>query len=675
MEDSSDKEDNTDTSELGWHSDLVSALSKQTDIVRLREICRGHVIPGECRANVWQVCLNVSDKPNPLQQWDEKLDTPDQQIIKKDCQTYTGKVILDDCEIDSVVEDMEKIITFYCKTRNERYRSQNGWVEMLLPFVSLGLPTGDVYNLFYAMHSKYIPRECHNEGKPFHLFRLLLQYHDPELCSLLDSMKLFPDQYAQKWFRSLFAATCESSVVEAMWDVYLLEEDPFLVFFLALVMIINAREDITTPGQEKSDILDIISEFPSQLAADDIEDFCSLAQYYSSKTPQSFRKQYYGQLFGVKTLNAHNVSQALCLPVSIDELLQSHKNKSDEIRYFVVDCRPAEQYNSGHLPTAFHLDANLMLQAPSDFSTTVQALFSTQRQSVAADSAAGGEHLCFMGSGREEEDQYVNMVVANFLQKKTKYISLAKGGYKVLHDMLIDDLANSLADHVLSSCIACSPHASTPENETRTDMNRKGDQSPGAGLVGMLSSAIRTSKTNVTQKFSTWMSEPRDEVKHVSSNDKMGKRYRETKPVFSIEDDDDDADDFNASSSEDEMKYETVNIKTWLKRKDVVQVISSTEISMKTKRVHESHILITDSFMFVLREMTSKEGWAAIRSRDHLKDILKITSKKKRPDVITFTISTGPGDEAKRRARFIIPNAQKQVQELKAFLIRTFGGE
>jgi hypothetical protein len=38
------------------------------------------------------VCLNVSDKPNPLQQWDEKLDTPDQQIIKKDCQTYAGKL-------------------------------------------------------------------------------------------------------------------------------------------------------------------------------------------------------------------------------------------------------------------------------------------------------------------------------------------------------------------------------------------------------------------------------------------------------------------------------------------------------------------------------------------------------------------------------------------------------
>ena len=30
--------------------------------------------------------------------------------------------------------------------------------------------------------------------------------------------------------------------------------------------------------------------FPSALEAEDIEDFCSLAQYYASKTPQSFRR-------------------------------------------------------------------------------------------------------------------------------------------------------------------------------------------------------------------------------------------------------------------------------------------------------------------------------------------------------------------------------------------------
>lgn len=71
--------------------------------------------------------------------------------------------------------------------------------------------------------------------------------------------------------------------------------------------------------------------------------------------------------------------------------------------------------------------------------------------------------------------------------------------------------------------------------------------------------------------------------------------------------------------------------------------------------------------------MASKEGWATIRSRDHLKDILKITSKKKRPEVITFTITAGKDDESKRRARFIIPDAQKQVHKLKEFLIKSFG--
>ena len=52
-------------------------------------------------------------------------------------------------------------------------------------------------------------------------------------------------------------------------------------------------------------------------------------------------------------------------------------------------------------------------------------------------SIAGGEHLCFMGSGREEEDQYVHMVIANFLQKHHQYVSFAKGGYQSRHTSLM----------------------------------------------------------------------------------------------------------------------------------------------------------------------------------------------------------------------------------------------
>lgn len=70
-----------------------------------------------------------------------------------------------------------------------------------------------------------------------------------------------------------------------------------------------------------------------------------------------------------------------------------------------------------------------MLLEPQSFNTAVQALFSAQKQAIAANSVAGGEHLCFMGSGREEEDQYVHMVIASFLQKHRQYVSIAEGGY------------------------------------------------------------------------------------------------------------------------------------------------------------------------------------------------------------------------------------------------------
>lgn len=71
-----------------------------------------------------------------------------------------------------------------------------------------------------------------------------------------------------------------------------------------------------------------------------------------------------------------------------------------------------------------------MLQEPAAFNVAVQGLFTAQKQSIAANSSAGGEHLCFLGSGRDDEDQYTHMVVASFLQKNTQYISMLTGNTK-----------------------------------------------------------------------------------------------------------------------------------------------------------------------------------------------------------------------------------------------------
>ena len=71
-----------------------------------------------------------------------------------------------------------------------------------------------------------------------------------------------------------------------------------------------------------------------------------------------------------------------------------------------------------------------MLQEPEAFEAAVKALLSMQKQGLAAKSAFGGEHLCFLGSGRETEDRVVYMVVSSFLQRHCTCVGMLAGGYK-----------------------------------------------------------------------------------------------------------------------------------------------------------------------------------------------------------------------------------------------------
>ena len=92
-------------------------------------------------------------------------------------------------------------------------------------------------------------------------------------------------------FQSLFASSCDLGVILSMWDLYFQKGDPFFIFFLALVIIVNARDLILNLDKEnKTKIVEVLSLLPCNLTAEDVTDFCALAQYYDSKTPSSFKQ-------------------------------------------------------------------------------------------------------------------------------------------------------------------------------------------------------------------------------------------------------------------------------------------------------------------------------------------------------------------------------------------------
>jgi hypothetical protein len=95
----------------------------------------------------------------------------------------------------SVVSDLESILTYQRKVSQKEYRAGNGWIELLLPVIALKVPRNETGAIFQAILNKYIPR-----GKTaYSLLRLLILYHDPKLCSFLDTKRITPESYAQPW--------------------------------------------------------------------------------------------------------------------------------------------------------------------------------------------------------------------------------------------------------------------------------------------------------------------------------------------------------------------------------------------------------------------------------------------------------------------------------------------
>ncbi|XP_053312914.1 TBC1 domain family member 23 isoform X2 [Spea bombifrons] len=661
-----------------WEADLAEALDAGgCDLETVRNIIQGRTVPSDLRPKVWKIALNVAGKGDSLASWDGSLDLPEQPEIHRDCQNLIDQLAVPEERRSAVLQDVEAVVTFYCKSRNVKYHTEVSWIHLLKPLVDLQMARSDLYNCFYAIMNKYIPRDCYKKGKPFHLFRLLLQYHEPELCSFLDTKKITPDLYALNWFGSLFAYHCSVDVTQAIWDSYLQQADPFFMYFLMLIMLVNAKDVLLTQQTDnKEDHIKFLESSPSNLEAGDIEDLFHLAQYYYSKTPASFRKDHQN-LFGrslIALKDDSDLSQALCMAVSVSEILQANQQQGDGVRFFVVDCRPAEQYNSGHLATAFHLDSDLMLQNPGEFALSVKSLLEAQKQSIESGSVAGGEHLCFMGSGREEEDMYMNMVLAHFLQKNKEYISIAKGGFMVLQQHLADINVEG-PDNGYGHWIA-----STSGSRSSTSSYTDGESPNGAGdgrgvksLVNKMTVALKTKSVNVKEKVISFIENSSTPVeRHISSSDRLGKPYRGVKPVFSIGDEEEyDTDEVDSSSMSDDDRKEIVNIQTWINKPDIKHHFPCNEVK-ENGHMFPSHLLVTATHMYCLREIPSRKGFAYIQSRQALSSVVKITSKKKHPELITFKYgnSSSSGVEILAVERYLIPNAGDATKAIKQQIIK-----
>ena len=82
---------------------------------------------------------------------------------------------------------------------------------------------------------------------------------------------------------------------------------------------------------------------------------------------------------------------------------------------------------------------------------------------------------------------------------------------------------------------------------------------------------------------------------------------------------------------------------------------------------------MTETHLFILREITHKKGMAYIQARRALGSIVKITSKKRHPELITFKYGSNDDDRGlviTGADRFYIPKASEATKVIKQLIMK-----
>ena len=78
----------------------------------------------------------------------------------------------------------------------------------------------------------------------------MLKYHDPRYSNFLYNININPEIYATPWFLTFFAAKLPIDLLYTFWDNYILTNEKFFIFFVALAYLMHFKTDILSKEPE-----------------------------------------------------------------------------------------------------------------------------------------------------------------------------------------------------------------------------------------------------------------------------------------------------------------------------------------------------------------------------------------------------------------------------------------
>ncbi|CAB01744.2 TBC1 domain family member 23 [Caenorhabditis elegans] len=587
----------------------------------------------------WMRLLGVSMKPNPLDDWDQLYNLNNQCALRNDCRKLANGL-----KNKRSVPELESFLTLYCKKRGMDYIKDIGWLTILEKILLLNVPAAHEFNVFFAFTTKYIPKDTRPDAQIFDLFRLLLQYHDPQISNHLESLHCSPSMYTKNWFATLFSSSMSTESCHELWKLYIEQGDPFLVFHLAIVFLINAKDEILqVKRDEKEKAVQILENMAAQLSVEDVPDFFQLALHYSDKTPECIRKDFHYIIFGAnfdEEVKEIQMNKMLCLPIPAIDLTSHDEISSGSVNFFIVDTRSNTDFDSGHFVSSFNLDCVAIVDEPEKFEIALNSLecYKTSRRDE--------DHYLILGYGSDEEDNYMNMLIAMFIQKGKLHVSFVQGGYKKLHDCI--------GQHNRWELIAM-------HSEDRCELCSSEKASPKWGFFSKMKSAVSNTSSRMKERVEAVVfpigEEKKLDDKHADSKQRHGKRYRQ-QSVFTIDENSDD--EMAAGAAVDENPKEEI-----LLSKEFTETFECQEV-FRDGSIN-GHIALTRTHIYVLHDVPGKQGYVTTEARHALSTVVAVTSRRSVPEMLTFKLGYEMNGSSKITAvhKLYVPKAGECAKAVK----------
>ncbi|VDN20223.1 unnamed protein product [Gongylonema pulchrum] len=449
------------------------------------------------------------------------------------------------------------------------------------------------------------------------------------------------------------------------------------MFAMILVFLMNCSEQLLALST-KSELVDTIRFLVKELSVGDVDDFFDLTVLFLSQTPSSIKQDFQRVLFGSRRDGEvrADIARLLALPIDPRDVIrmgfdENFNTSESEPNFFIIDARSHDQYAAGHLDGSYNLDSTLFVEAPAQYKLALTSLDAYRCTSHP------DEHILFLGSGRED-DLYLHMVIANFLQQGRKHIALVDGGYKALHEQFGGHFER-LDGHYAALCKECKRESSpTMEKEAQ----RKSSWKLGVGNILGAVKATAPSITEKVRKLPKIVSRGSavTEINHVEASQRHGKRYRNEKSVFTLSDSDSEAENVTALPSPNASELK--KLEDALEQNDVLEYFEGVEVFSEgaAHRTVPCYLALTRTHIHIFHQ-TEKAGEVVSRSRHAYGSVLRVSSRKKIPEMLTFkfgyctdedefkVLPTGFTFTVTAVHRFILPRAGECAKSIKMNIV------